>query len=100
MQTAQHSQSTRTARRTTATTLLVAIGLIASITLTAGAAAAPPGAPETLAGPMPVGSEIEYTSVSPDGQWVVYIADAEDEGVFELWSAPIAGGSPIHRRSD
>jgi len=33
-------------------------------------------------------------AVSPDGSRVVYIADQNTDGVYELYSAPVAGGRP------
>ena len=33
--------------------------------------------------------------LDPFGKWVVYLADSELDGKFELWSAPLAGGAPI-----
>ena len=33
--------------------------------------------------------------VSPDSQWVVYNADQETDGVFELYSVPIGGGTAV-----
>jgi hypothetical protein len=37
--------------------------------------------------------------ISPDEQWVVYTQDTTTPNAFELWSAPIAGGPPVHLSS-
>jgi Tol biopolymer transport system component len=38
-------------------------------------------------------------SVSPDFEWVVYVAPA-DEGHFQLWRVPMRGGEPEQLTSD
>lgn len=37
---------------------------------------------------------------SPDGQYLVYVADAEIDGVEYLYSAPVAGGAPVRLNPD
>lgn len=37
--------------------------------------------------------------ISPNGLWAVYGQDADVDGAFELWSVPVAGGTPV-RLSD
>ena len=32
-------------------------------------------------------------AVSPDATWALYVADAEEDDDFELYRAPVAGGS-------
>lgn len=39
-------------------------------------------------------SEHWFESVSPDGAWVVYAQDVDDDEAYELWKAPLAGGAP------
>jgi hypothetical protein len=38
---------------------------------------------------------IELPQVSPDGSQAVYVHDAETDGAYELWRAPIGGGPPV-----
>ena len=38
---------------------------------------------------------IESPFVSPDGRFAIYVHDAETDGAYELWSAPLAGGAPV-----
>ena len=53
-----------------------------------------PGDPDVLNGPLPAGGSIIDFEVSPDGARVVYVADQNAGGVFELFSVPIGGGTP------
>jgi Tol biopolymer transport system component len=46
--------------------------------------------PIALAGPLPAGGDVlERFDLTPDGQRVVYAADAEVDDVFELYAAPL-----------
>lgn len=38
-------------------------------------------------------NSIEYYEISPDGSTVVYIADRDNDDVFELYSVPVTGGT-------
>lgn len=38
--------------------------------------------------------------ISADGQWVVYVADQIEDSVFELFSVPLQGGTPIRLNAD
>ena len=40
------------------------------------------------------GDIISY-SISPDGRYVVYVADAHDDEIFEIFSVPTIGGPPV-----
>ena len=33
--------------------------------------------------------------ISPDGQWVAYVTDADTDGVDELYAVPITGTTPL-----
>lgn len=33
-------------------------------------------------------------AMSPDGEWVVYTADQDEDGIFELYASSLPGGSP------
>jgi dipeptidyl aminopeptidase/acylaminoacyl peptidase len=49
------------------------------------------GAPPN--GPQPY--DVEYLRISPNSSRVVYLADRETTGVFDLWSVPIGGGESV-----
>lgn len=49
--------------------------------------------PIKLNGPLVAGGDIITQTISPDNSTVVFIADAEIDGVFELYSVPISGGT-------
>jgi len=54
--------------------------------------------PQTLAGTsklvtMPAFGDVQNYEISPDGNWVVYRADQDTDGVNELYSVPLAGGA-------
>ena len=52
--------------------------------------------PEQVHPPMvPGGNPRANFRLSSDGAWVVYTADALENGVFELFSVPIGGGAPL-----
>lgn len=44
---------------------------------------------------MPAFGSVMDFEISPDGGYVVYWADQETDGVFELWSVPLSGGTPV-----
>jgi len=54
-------------------------------------------APVRLSGPMAAGGGVVAAVVSEDGQRVVYSADQDVAGRYELFSAPIDGGAPAIR---
>lgn len=43
---------------------------------------------------VPADGDIDAMQVTPDGQTIVFIADLTDDNVNELYSLPIAGGTP------
>lgn len=50
----------------------------------------------SLTGPLPAHASIGFGwKISPDSEYVVYIADAAVEGVKELYSVPIASSTPV-----
>jgi len=48
-----------------------------------------------LNGTLPDDADVLSFRISPDSSTVIYIADQETDGVKELYSVPIQGGSPI-----
>ena len=49
-------------------------------------------APVKLNGPIVIGGDVTGPfAISPDGQWVVYVAEQDDDRVGELYSVPIDG---------
>lgn len=61
----------------------------------APALAAEPPAPVKLNDPLVEGGDVSSQLFSPDGQWVVYWADQETDGTFELFSVPVGGGAVV-----
>jgi len=61
------------------------------------------GAPVRLNGPLVAGGDVSGAAptvnrpflISPDGVRVIYLADQETDGAFELYSVPIAGGVSV-----
>ena len=51
-----------------------------------------------LNGPVISGGNVSAFAISPDGNWVVYLADQESVGRFELYRVSIAGGVTIKLR--
>jgi hypothetical protein len=49
---------------------------------------------------MPGGDVSGDYQISPDGSWVVYRADQEDDDFFELYSVPIEGGAVAEINGD
>jgi len=45
-----------------------------------------------------VGGDVKRYQISPDGKYVVYLADQDFDEVFDLYSVPITGGQPIRLR--
>jgi len=41
-----------------------------------------------LSGTMPSFGDVNYFSISPSGQYAVYLADQDTDGVLELYSVP------------
>ena len=64
------------------------------------------GPPTRLNGELPSGGSVAATSsntdfrISPNDQWVVYIADQNEDDVFELFSVPIQGGTPVRLNAE
>jgi Tol biopolymer transport system component len=48
-----------------------------------------------LNSPLVPGRDVSSFQISPDGAWVVYLADQDTSGAEELYSVPIRGGTPI-----
>ncbi len=71
----------------------IAVALLVAVT-GPGLAAEPP-APIKLSGPLVTGGNVTSRQFSPDGQWVVYRADQDIDGVTELFSVPVGGGTPV-----
>lgn len=44
---------------------------------------------------MPAFGDVESFAISPDGAYVVYLADAETDGVLDLYSVPLNGDTPV-----
>jgi len=51
--------------------------------------------PYLLSGDLVELGDVFDHKVSPDGKWIVFRADKEVEGKFELYSVPTIGGTPI-----
>jgi Tol biopolymer transport system component len=53
-------------------------------------------APRQISGSMVTGGDVQepYFRITPDGQRVVYLADQDENDVFELFSAPVDGSQP------
>jgi hypothetical protein len=47
----------------------------------------------SLTGRLPVGTYVDVVRISPNSQHVVYLADSEERGQFELFSVPVTGGA-------
>ena len=52
-------------------------------------------APVKLNDLLPAGGNVHSHQISPDGQYVVYRADQDNDGDFELFSVPIKGGTVV-----
>jgi len=48
-----------------------------------------------LDGPFPPGGAFDRIEIAPDGSRVVYVADAGEDGLDELYSVPFDGGVPV-----
>jgi Tol biopolymer transport system component len=70
---------------------MIVAALIASMLTTQAALAAF----IKLSGAMPNFGDVSDFKISPDGQYVVYRADQDTDGVIELYSVPLAGGTPV-----
>ena len=53
------------------------------------------GNPVQISAPQVVFGDVQSFQVSPDGSRVVYVADQNTDGVFELFSVPTAGGTAV-----
>ena len=71
--------------------------LIFALIVTAVSPAAPARAGwGNLTGLLPLNASIAYGwGFSPDGLYVIYVADAEVAGRNELYSVPVTGGPPV-----
>ncbi|KAA3664299.1 MAG: hypothetical protein DWQ04_06445 [Chloroflexi bacterium] len=49
--------------------------------------------PQQLSGILPSGSEVTDYEISPDGNWVVYMAPQDNVDVVDLYSVPLTGTS-------
>ena len=56
------------------------------------------GEPYQISGEMVTFGDVQKWAISPDGEYVIYLADQRVDGVDELFSAPITGG-PVTRLS-
>ena len=54
-----------------------------------------PEAAVKLNGPLVTGGDVISFESSADGQWVVYLADQETDGVQELYRVPLTGGAAV-----
>jgi Tol biopolymer transport system component len=52
-----------------------------------------------LSGVMPAFGDVTDFRISPDGRYAVYKADQDTDGVFELYSVLLGGGSPVRLSS-
>jgi dipeptidyl aminopeptidase/acylaminoacyl peptidase len=48
-----------------------------------------------VSGVMPSFGDVGNFQISPDGRYAVYVADQDTDGVFELYSVFLGGGSPV-----
>jgi Tol biopolymer transport system component len=48
-----------------------------------------------LSGVMPPLGDVSASEISPNGRYAVYLADQETDGVNELYSVLLGGGSPV-----
>mgnify|MGYP001075479840 FL=1 len=48
-----------------------------------------------LSGEMIDAGDVTYYTISPDGRYVVFVADAHDDEVFEIFSVPTIGGPRV-----
>ncbi len=46
-----------------------------------------------------VQGDVQFFTLSPDGSHAVYLADHDTDSVYELYSAPLAGGTPVKLNS-
>jgi len=77
--------------RNTIKILLLSIWALTSVV---GVSQAQNNEPYQISGEMvPLGDVTQY-AISPDGKYVVYIADQELDGFPQLYSVPISGGTP------
>ncbi|MBP9144996.1 MAG: hypothetical protein KBI44_10970 [Thermoanaerobaculia bacterium] len=60
--------------------------------------AGPEGSWTQLNGELPAGGDVLSLKISPDSTRVVYVADQQANDVFDAWTVPIAGGTPIRLR--
>lgn len=51
--------------------------------------------PVKVNGTVVSGGNIQFGSISPDGNWVVYVGDQDQDGIAELFSVPLHGGAPV-----
>lgn len=62
--------------------------------------ALPVAAATRISGPLPLFGDVETFQVTPDGRYVVYLADSEINNKYNLFSAPTDGSSPPVRLHD
>lgn len=75
---------------------IIFITLLTLFTLVSpGRAAGPALINRKLSGPLFVDGDVLGYRISPDGRTVVYFADATVNDMYELYSVPIHGGTPV-----
>src|SRR5581483_6195501 len=51
--------------------------------------------PQLLAAMPAAGRKVSDVRISPDGQWVAFVADIDGAGLRDVWIVPITGGTPV-----
>lgn len=87
MKTVHHQNSARTTGA-----ILVLISLYVA---SGGEAMSHAASPTKLNAPLVAGGDVELGRFSPDGSRVMYYADQNADGIFEVFSVPSSGGTPV-----
>jgi hypothetical protein len=66
-----------------------------ALSLATATAGSPTTSPLKLSNPFPPGGGVYHFRTTPNGTHVVYLADQETDGVYELYRVPCAGGEPV-----
>jgi hypothetical protein len=74
---------------------LVRMALLLALLVGLPVSPALPKGTSKLSGVMPGFGDVQDFKISPDGRFVVYSADQNTDGVVELFSAPLSGGTPV-----
>ena len=85
-------------RRTGCDRRLAAVAALAFLATLAATTPPATAASHRLSQGLPF-SDVSGSTLSPDGQFAVYIHDAEIDGAGELWSVRLAGGAPVRLSS-